>query len=423
MGDNYGYYNGQGGGGYTGYDAVDYKDYNGETDGNYYDNSETSSSYADSYFNRAYNNEEWGCCNDAQTNFLLLYFAFCLLAVNLWKTLLTKPIEVVNRFVHEGCHAFMTWLTGGQVLTEEEEIQEEREMMARRPRVVGTPLQQQNQDNCEEGYREVTLVVGTRLKQHKKMYSNLKSTGGVSQYRNGIRFLIIPGTKKSKGFCWLRIVNVSAARLLTRSAHEKILHLFIFVTAGYIGSSVFPMVLVILSGGRHTATAVAGIMVAALLLSLAAIPDPFVVAVAMIHAFVITGATYIEWYVYAPILQFLVLFYGVCSFVFVLVDISEDSNPRRRSEADASDAHACFRESFHCCLPNLVALAWKLWAITLQLIAIWIAMAEMSDECSGKRWLECAISSTGYVDAWDGLKFSGFWQQVSSNNYTSYFGV
>jgi len=48
----------------------------------------------------------------------------------------------------------------------------------------------------------------------------------------------------------------------------------------------------------------------------------------------------------------------------------------------------------------------------VQIIAVWLAMAEMSDECKSSGWFDCAISSRGAVDAWDGVDFEGWFSQA-----------
>lgn len=57
----------------------------------------------------------WSCCNDGQTVFILLYIAYVALAVLTWRTAVAKPIRLVAVFVHEWCHAFVCWLTCGEV--------------------------------------------------------------------------------------------------------------------------------------------------------------------------------------------------------------------------------------------------------------------------------------------------------------------
>ena len=313
-----------------------------------------------------------------QTNFLLLYFAFLLLSLNLYKTLATKPIEITNRVFHEMIQGMMTWLTGGDVVDSEQVVLEDDE----HPHVLGESLTRN-----ERHSRRTPLVVGTRVIKSDKR--------GCARYRNGCRCLIIP--------------------------------------AGYTGSSLWPFCLVILSGGRYTATATSGVLTTALVLSLFFAKskhqdDIYIWAATACHAAFLTLCTYIEWFVYTPLLQFLILFYGVCSFVFILMDIARDPNPRKirqkkrrqfaeeTASASTSDTYACYEESWYCCWPRFVAFSWMLWAMALQVIAIWISMAEMSNDCEGTGWFDCIVSSKGVVDAWDGVDFLGFWQQVSTSN-------
>jgi len=43
------------------------------------------------------NEDAWSCCNDEQSVFLLLYIAFCALALITWKSLLAKPMRLMVR--------------------------------------------------------------------------------------------------------------------------------------------------------------------------------------------------------------------------------------------------------------------------------------------------------------------------------------
>jgi Peptidase M50B-like len=263
--------------------------------------------------------DQWTCCNDAQTLFILLYIAFCALALITWKTLLAKPMRLMSTFLHEMSHACACWLTGGDVY------------------------------NIE-------------------VYEN---EGGVTRYAGGCRCLIIP--------------------------------------AGYCGVSVWSMIFVILSGGRKTATAAASVLTGALLLALCYSPNRTLVFLSLAYAIVTIICIVIEWKVYTPLLQFVILFYGVCVGIFAIADIKDDTIVRT---VQNSDAYACYKEVWPCCVPKCIGLQWALFAITCQIGGIWIALAEMSDECEEKSWWGCLASGDGvdWGDEWD---FEGFWEQAS----------
>ena len=53
-----------------------------------------------------------------------------------------------------------------------------------------------------------------------------------------------------------------------------------------------------------------------------------------------------------------------------------------------SDAYACY-EVCPCCLPKAVGIQWAICNILLQLTGIWVAMAQLSDECDNHSWWEC----------------------------------
>ena len=191
---------------------------------------------ANKAFNTAASDESWGCCNDAQTNFLLLYFAYCLVAFIVWKTLVATPIETMNRVLHKVNQAFVTWLTGGDLVDDEDEDEEaSNNYHASKPHVTGTPVR-------GESDRRAPLVVGTPLRIKDAI-------------NRGCGCLVIP--------------------------------------AGYIGTSFWAFFLVVMAGGRQTATSTAGILTAILLVTLYRVPEPNVAAVTMAHVATIALITYI----------------------------------------------------------------------------------------------------------------------------------
>jgi hypothetical protein len=39
--------------------------------------------------------EEWTCCNDEQTLFILLYIAYAALAIITWQSIIAKPMRLI----------------------------------------------------------------------------------------------------------------------------------------------------------------------------------------------------------------------------------------------------------------------------------------------------------------------------------------
>mmetsp|Transcript_40752 Transcript_40752/g.61041 ORF Transcript_40752/g.61041 Transcript_40752/m.61041 type:complete len:132 (-) Transcript_40752:63-458(-) len=121
---------------------------------------------------------------------------------------------------------------------------------------------------------------------------------------------------------------------------------------------------------------------------------------------VLTGAFIaIEWKVFTPVLQYLILFYGVAVSTYAIADIYDDLICRT---SNRSDAWACY-EICPCCLPKCVGLQWCLLALAMQVFGIWMALALMSDECEDESWWRCAADNFIFsVDIqWD--EFWPFW--------------
>ena len=264
--------------------------------------------------------DDWSCCNDSQTLFVLLYIAFCAIALVTWKSLLAKPMRLMSVFLHEMSHAVACWISGGTVYNME-------------------------------------------------VYEN---EGGVTRYAGGCRCLIIP--------------------------------------AGYCGVSIWSMIFVILSGGRKTATVAASVLTFCLLLALCYSPNKTLVYISLAYATVTAACIYIEWAVYTPLLQFVILFYGVLIGLFAVADIHDDTIIRT---SERSDAYACSTGVWPCCYPKVIGLQWAIFALVCQIAGIYIALAAMSDQCEDKTWLNCLSSSHGLGDVWDDRRwdFEGFWEQ------------
>jgi hypothetical protein len=198
--------------------------------------------------------------------------------------------------------------------------------------------------------------------------------GGVTGYRGGCRCLIIP--------------------------------------AGYVGTGFWAMVLTILSGGRKTATFAALAFSMSLILALCYSPNKTMVYLCLAYSFITVVFLIIEWWVYTPILQFLILFYGVMVGIFAIADIHADTVIRA---VKGSDSYACANEVWPCCVPRCIGIQWAFLAIFFQLIGIWIALVEMSEECEELGWFQCLNLSLDWDLDSKNWEFDGFWEQ--DNNF------
>ena len=169
----------------------------------------------------------------------------------------------------------------------------------------------------------------------------------------------------------------------------------IIAPAGYLGEAFWGMVFVILGGGRKTATFAASGLVLSLLIALCYSPNRTMVWLNLFYALVTMGFILIEWFVFSPILTYVILFYGVFLGAYAVADIFDHlivrSNPQ-------SDAYAMYEESGRCCLPRCWGVQWVLWAILFQLIGFWLALILISDECQDCGWWECLFQSKFDLD-------------------------
>jgi hypothetical protein len=127
--------------------------------------------------------------------------------------------------------------------------------------------------------------------------------GGVTQYVGGCRVLIIP--------------------------------------AGYVGSAMWGSLFVMLSGGRKTATGVAGTLIVMLLWSLCYAPNKTMIYLNLFYAVFTSIFIYLEWRVFTPILNYIVLFYGAFVGIHAIFDTYQDTIKRTVLR---SDAYACYEQ-------------------------------------------------------------------------------
>jgi len=215
------------------------------------------------------------------------------------------------------------------------------------------------------------------------------------------------------------------------------------IPAGYVGCSFYAMIFVILSGGRLTAMVACTMFTMSLFLALCYSPNQLLVLLCLGYIIVNIMVCIIEFYLYSPILQFVILYYGVTIGICAIADIHEDTVVR---EVEGSDAHACASEVCNyssssscsssssgrrggyspcpcccCCSPRCVGIQWVICAILFQCIGIWIALVQMSTECTDLGWWECmnlSVDTDGFHLFERNWEFEGFWNQAKQSMAT-----
>jgi hypothetical protein len=186
----------------------------------------------------------------------------------------------------------------------------------------------------------------------------------------------------------------------------------LIIPAGYVGCAFYAMIFVILSGGRLTAAAACVFFTLSMFLALCYSPNQLLVLLCLGYSIINIVVLIVEFYLYSPILQFLILYYGVTIGIFAIADIHEDTVVR---EVEGSDAYACSTEVFPWCSPRCVGIQWAFLAVVCQLIGIWIALVEMSEECENLGWFECldlSVDSDGFNLFEQNWEFNGWWEQA-----------
>lgn len=142
------------------------------------------------------------------------------------------------------------------------------------------------------------------------------------------------------------------------------------IPAGYLGGAFVGAVFVVLCGNRIASTVGASLFVLSLLISLKFAPNGTLVGLSLGFALVTLGFIFVEWFAFSPILQFVVLYYGVTIGAFSVYDIYDDLITRT---VDGSDAKAC-HELIPCCLPRCVGVQFAIIALLLQGLGIYFAL-------------------------------------------------
>lgn len=161
-------------------------------------------------------------------------------------------------------------------------------------------------------------------------------------------------------------------------------------SAGYIGEATWGMFFVVMSGGRRTATAAAGILIFCLLTALCYSPNKTMIILAVFYSVTTFVFIWIEWYIYSPLIQFVILFFGVFMSLIAIVDIFLHTVAKSRP---GSDAYALYEEYGACCLPRCVGFLWFISAILLQISAFALDYMLLSNECENKGWFECVFNT------------------------------
>jgi hypothetical protein len=203
-------------------------------------------------------------------------------------------------------------------------------------------------------------------------------------------------SKLQMAACWLTCGTVTAIRVFENEGGVtqyiggcRIL----IIPAGYVGSAVWGSFFVMLSGGQKTATGAAASLVLMLLVSLCYAPNRTMVKINLFYAVITSIFICLEWMVFSPILNYVVLFYGEFVGVHAIFDTYQDTIKRT---VQRSDAYACY-ELCPCCLPKCVGIQWALLNILLQILGVWIALVQMSNECENTGWWACLTGDF----AWD----------------------
>ena len=173
----------------------------------------------------------------------------------------------------------------------------------------------------------------------------------------------------------------------------------LIIPAGYVGAAIWGSLFVMMSGGQKTATGAAGVLVAMLLVSLCFAPNRTMVLLNSSYAIVTSVFIYLEWKVFSPIINFVVLFYGAFVGIHAIFDTYQDTI---RRTVLRSDAYACY-EICPCCMPKCVGMQWAACNIILQILGIWIAMVQLSDECQDSGWWECIAGEGQWGGDWHEL--------------------
>ena len=191
-------------------------------------------------------------------------------------------------------------------------------------------------------------------------------------------------------------------------------------SAGYIGEAFWGLLLVVLSGGRISATIAAAALMTILMVGLCYSPNRVMVILNVTYTLILAIVLVVEWCYFSPIIQYVTLLFGVYLGMFAIMDIFSHLIVRSNPE---SDAYTIYEESGRCCPPRLVGTWWLLLAIVMQLSGLYVALILMCDQCQDMGWFECIFRSKmdlhvqefdWWPDDWE-LRRDGDWKDWNVN--------
>jgi hypothetical protein len=167
------------------------------------------------------------------------------------------------------------------------------------------------------------------------------------------------------------------------------------------------MFFVVMSGGRKTATAAAVVLVLCLLVSLCYSPNKTMIILVIFYSLATSTVIMIEWYLYTPLIHYVMLYFGVFMSFISVTDIWEHTVVRASPD---SDAYALYEDynGCPCCFPRCVGFTWLISALLFQASAFILDYMLLSEECEDKGWFECIFDTrVDFHDwQWDGDLFT-----------------
>jgi hypothetical protein len=195
------------------------------------------------------------------------------------------------------------------------------------------------------------------------------------------------------GVCWLTGGSVHQIEVYSNAAGVTRFRggcRCLISSAGYLGEAIWGMFFVIMSGGRKTSTAAASVLIFCLLTTLCYSPNRTMVVIALFYSITTSAFLWIEWYIYSPLIQYVILFYGVFMSFIAIVDIFGHTVAK---SSPGSDAYSLYEEYGGCCFPRCVGFTWFICALLLQISAFILDYMLLSTECENKGWFECLFAT------------------------------
>jgi len=158
--------------------------------------------------------------------------------------------------------------------------------------------------------------------------------------------------------------------------------------AGYLGEAFWGMVFVIAGGGRKTSAVAGGGLIAALLVSLCYAPNRTTVYLNLGYSALTALFLYLEFWVFSPLLAYLILFYGVMFTYYSIRDIFQHQVVQSR---EGSDAYHLYLETGRCCPPRCIGAWWLLLAVGMQITGLVMGVKLMGEDCEDAGWSECVF--------------------------------